>query len=286
MECSEETRLDKRDDALPHNWLAVVAVVWAGQAASVFSTCAASFAAVWYITETTASPVWLSFASAASLLPVALLSPLGGVVADRFSRKRVMVVADGCAGLFSLVLATAVAVGYESPALMLVLLAARAAAQSFHGPALSAAMPQLVPERHLVRINSMDQGITSLSSIAGPVLGMLLYATVGLQGVMLLDAACAALACLCLLAARMPAPSRDVAGGGSVVADLREGAAFVFHDAPLRGLMILVMVTMLLFMPASSLSPLMVYQHFGGNGWQASIVEAAFGIGLLVGRPS
>lgn len=73
---------------LPDGWLASVIVIWCGQAASVFSTCAASFAAIWYITETTSSPVWLSLASAASLLPVALLGPLGGVAADRFDRKR------------------------------------------------------------------------------------------------------------------------------------------------------------------------------------------------------
>lgn len=47
--------------------------------------------------------------------------------------------------------------------------------------------------------------------------------------------------------------------------------------------MLLVMGAMLLFMPASSLSPLMVYEWFGGNGWSASVVEAVFGVGLLVG---
>lgn len=47
--------------------------------------------------------------------------------------------------------------------------------------------------------------------------------------------------------------------------------------------MVLVMLTMLLLMPASSLSPLMTYQHFDGTGWHASLVEAVFGIGLLAG---
>ena len=55
------------------------------------------------------------------------------------------------------------------------------------------------------------------------------------------------------------------------------------RDAGLRNLMLLVMATMLLFMPAGSLTPLMTYQHFGGDGWQASIVEATFGAGLLAG---
>ena len=122
------------------------------QAVSVFATCAASFAAIWFVTETTSSPVWLSLASAASLLPVALLSPLGGVAADRLNRKKVMIIADGTAGLFSLVLAICAVIGIVNVPLMLALLAVRASAQAFHGPALTAAMPRLVPADQLVRI--------------------------------------------------------------------------------------------------------------------------------------
>lgn len=274
--------LDSTGAPLPKNWLGRIVIIWTGQAASVFATCAASFAAIWFITETTSSAVWLSLAAASSLLPAALLSPFGGVIADRFDRKRVMIVADGAAGFFSLVLAVVAIVGLIDPAIMLVLLAVRGAAQAFHGPALTALIPRLVPESQLVRINSLDQSITSLSSIAGPVLGIFLYTIIGFHGVMIFDAACAAFACLCLAFVRV-AHNATTEKGASVLTDLKEGALFIMHDKGLFRLMILVMVTMLLFMPASSLSPLMTYDHFGGDGYQASIVEAAFGIGLLVG---
>ena len=269
--------------ALSRNWVATVAVIWCGQAASVLATCAASFAALWYITESTASPLWLSLASAAALLPAALLSPLGGVAADRFKRKYIMIIADGAAGALSLAFALVIFAGQASILLMLLILVARASAQVFHSPAFSALRPSLVPERHLVRINSMDQAITSLSSIAGPALGILLYNLVGLGGVMVLDAACAAFACLCLGIARVSPQATGTAASSTVLGDLREGITVIMRDAGLRNLMLLVMATMLLFMPAGSLTPLMTYQHFGGDGWQASIAEATFGAGLLVG---
>lgn len=278
------TELNASGNPLSPRWISIVVIIWCGQALSVFATCAASFAAIWFITETTASPIWLSLASAASLLPVALLSPLGGVVADRFNRKHVMILADGYAGLFSLVLALVIIVGYLSVPLMLLLLTVRASSQAFHGPALSALMPHLVPERHLIRINSMDQAIVSLSSIAGPVLGIFLYTLIGLQGVMILDALCAAFACICLAKAPLSdaVPTRTQTQQ-SVRADLKEGTLFLMNDKGLKNLMFLIMITMLLFMPASSLSPLMTYDHFGGDGWAASFIEATFGIGLLVG---
>lgn len=276
--------LDSLGNPLPNRWLARVVVIWCGQAASVISTCAASFAAIWFITETTSSAVWLSLASAASLLPVALLSPFGGVVADRANRKRVMVAADGLAGIFSLAIALAAAAGALGAPLILALLSVRAAAQAFHSPAMAAVMPRLVPADQLVRINTLDQALVSLAGIVGPPLGILLYSAMGLSGVMLLDAACAGLACACLAAVRIPAHEVSAATRDQgALASLRDGAAFLLRDRGLRGLMLLVMVTMLLFMPASSLSPLLTYQHFGGDGYLASAVEAVFGVGVLAG---
>lgn len=268
---------------LPRNWISVIAIIWCGQALSIFATVAASFAAMWYITETTSSAIWLSLASMAALLPVALLSPFGGVAADRYNRKHVIILADGSAGIFSLVLALVIMSGHLSVPLMLLLLAVRTGGQAFHGPAMSALMPHLVPERHLIRINSMDQTITSLSSIIGPALGILLYTFIGLQGVMLLDAACAALACCCLGAVRITLNSPHASERKSVLQEMKEGCHFILRDKGLRNLMLLVMFTMLLFMPVASLDPLMTYEHFKGDGFQASLVEAVFGVGLLVG---
>ena len=268
---------------LPRNWISVIAIIWCGQALSIFATVAASFAAMWYITETTSSAIWLSLASMAALLPVALLSPFGGVAADRYNRKHVIILADGSAGIFSLVLALVIMSGHLSVPLMLLLLAVRTGGQAFHGPAMSALMPHLVPERHLIRINSMDQTITSLSTIIGPALGILLYTFIGLQGVMFLDAACAALACCCLGAVRITLNSPHASEQESVLQEMKEGCHFILRDKGLRNLMLLVMFTMLLFMPVSSLDPLMTYEHFKGDGFQASLVEAVFGIGLLIG---
>lgn len=277
------TEVNAAGNPLPSSWITTIAVIWCGQAISIFATVAASFAAIWYITENTSSAVWLSLASMAALLPVALLSPFGGVAADRYNRKHLVILADGSAGFFSLVLALVVMSGHLSVPLMLLLLAVRTGGQAFHGPAMTALMPHLVPKRHLMRINSMDQSITSLSTIVGPALGILLYTYVGLHGVMLLDAVCAAIACLCLATVKVKANTSPSNDHGSVFAELKEGATFIYKDKGLRSLMLLIMFTMLLFMPVASLDPLMVYEHFKGDGFQASLVEAVFGIGLLIG---
>lgn len=269
-----------------HGWVCRVAVIWTGQALSVLSTVAASFAAIWYITTQTGSPLVLSLAGIATLLPVGLLSPLGGVAADRFDRKRLMMLADGAAGLCSLALAATVFLNGASVPLLLTLLALRAAAQAFHSPALAAAMPQLVPQEQVMRVNALDQSVTSLASIAGPALGILLYNLLGFAAVLLLDAACAGIACLCLSLVSFPAAARSeqtAPGVRGVLLDLRGGVRLVFCDRSLRTLMLLVTASMLLFMPLAVLSPMMTYEVFKGDGYQASLVEAVYGIALLAG---
>ena len=183
---------------LPHNWKGTIALIWSGQAASILATCAATFAALWYITTTENSALLLAAAGVAALLPTALLSPFGGVIADRFNRKYVMIAADGIAGAFSLVLALLMLAGLLSTWLLLLLLTVRSAAQAFHGTSLMALMPELVPERDMVRINTLDQSLTSASAIVGPVLGIALYTMLGFVAVLVMYAICAALACVCL----------------------------------------------------------------------------------------
>lgn len=268
---------------LPIHWKRTIAVIWIGQALSVLATCAATFAIIWYVTTMENSALALSAVGIAALLPTALLSPLGGVAADRLNKRRLMIAADGTAGLFSLFMALLSMAGTLSLGLLLGLLVVRSAAQAFHGPALMALMPELVPERDMVRINTLDQTLSSLSAIGGPALGMLLYTLWGFAAVLVMDATCAAVACLCLAVARLPYVRSIGAEQRGIVADLREGFGAIAGDPGILALLLMTMAAMLLFMPLGTLSPLLTYDWFGGDGFAASIVEAAGGIGLLVG---
>lgn len=268
---------------LPKRWLAVIATIWIGQAVSMITSYAAGYAVVWYITETTGSALMLSAAAICAYLPQGLLSPFGGVIADKHNRKTVMIVADLGVGLVSLGLGVAILLGQVSFALLMILVIVRSIGQAFHGPAMMAAMPLLVPERHLLRINTLDQLLMSVASIGAPAFGIFLYTTLGFHTVMFLDffGALAAVAGLAL--AKIPTVIDKTAEDQHVLANLRDGWRAV---AKTRGLVVLiggVTVGMMIFGPLSAMCPLMTFNHFGGNGYDASIVEAAFGIGMLAG---
>ena len=84
---TQERVLNANNRPLPATWKQTIALIWIGQAASILATCAATFAALWYITTSENSATMLAAGGIAALLPTALLSPLGGVVADKYNRK-------------------------------------------------------------------------------------------------------------------------------------------------------------------------------------------------------
>jgi DHA3 family macrolide efflux protein-like MFS transporter len=268
---------------VPANWKAVLTVIWTGQAFSIVTSYAAGYAAIWYITETTGSPMMLSLAAMVSILPTGLFSPFGGVLADRFNRRSIMLVSDGAVGLLSALLGLIIWRGQISLPLIMVVIAIRGVAQAFHGPALTAAMPLLAPQRHLLRINSLNQMLWSLAGIGAPALGIFLYSTIGFHSVMFLDAAGAVLACAGLALARIPTVRDHDLTGRHVWRDLGEGVKVIRSNGGLARLMLICTLGMVLFSPIGSLLPLMTYDHFSGDGYKASLIEAVFGAAMLIG---
>lgn len=268
---------------LQKNWLSVIAVIWIGQAVSMVTSYAAGYAVVWYVTESTGSALMLSLMTIAVMLPVGLISPFGGIVADKHNRKTIMIIADGAIGVISLVAGILILLGDVSLVLLMVVCVARAVGQSFHSPAMMATMPMLVPDKHLLRINTLDQLLASIASIGAPAFGIFLYTTLGFSAVMFLDFAGACAAILGLVFAKIPTVVDASAEKQHVLANLRDGWRAV---AKTRGVVLLwamVTIGMMIFSPLSAVFPLMTYDHFGGNGYMASLVEAAFGVGMLVG---
>lgn len=270
---------------LPKRWLAIIATIWAGQAVSMVTSYAAGYAAVWYVTETTGSALMLSLMSICAYLPTGLLSPFGGILADRFNRKTVMIAADLGVGIVSLGLGFAILAGGGQVSLPLIgaLVLARSVGQAFHSPAMMSAMPLLVPERHLMRINTLDQLLLSIVAIGAPAFGIFLYTTIGFHAVMFLDFVGALAACAGLALAKIPTVRDESAQEQHVIANLRDGWHAITAN---RGLVLLiggVTLGMIVFAPLASVYPLMTFDYFGGDGYDASLAEAVWGIGMIVG---
>ena len=267
-------------------WKGRFFTIWTGQQLSIVGSRAAQFALVWWLTTTTGSATVLASATLVAMIPQIVLGPFVGALIDRWNRRAVMIVSDSFIALISLWLAYLFWSGAMEVWHIYVVMLTRSFGGAFHWPAMAASTTLMVPEKHYTRIAGLNQTIHGLLSIVGPPLGALLMSLMPLHGVMMVDVATAAFAVAPLLFLFVPQPAREhveAVKARSFLANAREGLRFVFGWPGLIALLIGASVLKIALIPAFSLSPLLVYDHFGGGAPELSLFDAMAGVGILVG---
>jgi DHA3 family macrolide efflux protein-like MFS transporter len=265
------------------NWKKVFAIIWTGQFLSILSSTIVNFAIILWISIETDSAEMLAFAAIAGMLPQALIGPVSGILVDRWSRKRVMILADSFIAFCTFILAVLFWLGIAEMWHIFILLALRSFGSAFHTPAMQASVPLLAPETQLARIAGINQMIYSVGNIAGPALGALFISIWKLEYVLLLDVAGAFFACTALLFVHIPNPAKHAEKVKNMVHEMKEGIMAVLNVHGLGWVFLFSILVMFFIMPVSVLFPLITLDHFEGNAFQVSLIEAVWGAGTLSG---
>lgn len=269
------------------SWKRPFYTLWTGQAFSILTSAIVSWAIIFYLTYQTGSGAVLSISSLMSFLPQALLGPIAGPVVDRLPRKFVLIGADGCVALSTLVLVIAAQMHTMSLPLIYAMLFLRAAFGAFHTPTISAVTPQLVPADNLMEVGGYTQAIQSMGYIAGTVGAAMLYPIWPFELILALDVLGAAIAIMGVIVVPIPPVAHAKAGTlpkpSEIVQENLESWR-VFKSVPgFPTLMLAGFVFMAAFSPLIALYPLMTMQYFGGTEFMTSLVELAFAGGLTLG---
>ncbi len=257
--------------------------IWSGQALSLIGSALTQFVLLWWITLNTGSTGALATAGAMALLPQALLGPLGGTLADRFSRRKIMIITDTVSALCMLVLVWLFQSGAVQLWHLYTMMFIRSSMQAFQMPASAASTAMLVPPEWLGRVAGLNQMLQGVMTIAAAPLGALLLAFLPFQGALLIDVATALLGIVPLLLLAIPQPRRGEAQQASLWADFVSGARVVLHNRGLLLLYVLVTLVVLTIMPTFTLTPLLVKEHFGGGVNEVAFMEGLAGIGIILG---
>jgi DHA3 family macrolide efflux protein-like MFS transporter len=266
------------------NWKKTFAIIWSGQLFSTLSSAIVGYAVVFWLSLQTGSAQVLAYAMIATLLPQLVLGLFTGVYIDRWNRKLTMIFADSFIALCTAILCILFYIGKVEVWQIYLLLAMRSAGSAFHTPAMQASVPLLAPESELMRIAGINQVIYSISNIAGPALAALLINFMDMTHILSLDIIGAAIACTCLLFVTIPNPLKlKNKGEENLIAEIKEGLQAIFHKRGLAWLFGFDVFALFFIIPISALYPLMTLNHFGGNTYQMSLVESAWGVGMLLG---
>ena len=239
-----------------------------GQVSSLVGNYTLKFALSMYVLEQTGSASLFAGLMAAAMLPTILLTPFGGILADRADRRAIMVALDSLSGLSVLLAALAFPGRGQGIGVIGALLVALSVLSAFESPTVQACVPQMLTGENVLRGNAMVSQVASLTALVTPFLGSLFYTAVGLRPVLYTTVGCffltALLECFIRLPRRQPGPRSRLAD--VVRDDFALTLRFMRQEQPatLRMLVLAALVNLL------------ITNHYGA-------AESAMGVAAVLG---
>lgn len=257
-----------------------------GQVSSLTGNYTLKFALSMYVLEQTGSASIFAGMLSAALLPTVLLSPFGGILADRANRKHIMVALDALSGLSVLAAGLLLPLGRELWVIgaLLVLLSVLAA---FESPTVQACVPQMVSPQNLVQGNAVVGQVSAVTSLVTPFLGSLFYTAFGIGPVFAAAVACFWLTALleCMIHLEYQKPPRTAGIGAIVREDLALSAHFLRREQPdiLKLLLLAALAGMFVSGTAVVGFPYLVRMVLGLSATYYGAAESAMGAAAILG---
>jgi MFS family permease len=218
---------------------------------------------------------------ASSAVPVVLLSPLAGVVADRFPRRRVLFITNSVEVLAALALAILTSTHRIALWEIFIIAGIRSTGQSFDAPARQSWVPLLVPREYLGNAIGLNSVAFNAPSVLGPPIAGILISTIGTATAFYLNAVLTFGVVLALAFMKAPPPSSTA--HEDVFASIAAGVKFLVTHPVLRSILLLLLVTCLLARPYAQLLPAYAEHVVHVDAKGLGFMLAASGAGAIVG---
>jgi MFS family permease len=253
-----------------------------GQAISFTGTWMQKLALAWLVLELTGSGAWLGATMALQQLPTLLLAPWGGVLADRFSKRLIMVWMAGAAMVPAVLLGVLTMTGSTNVYIVLGIAFLAGLVDAFDKPARQSFPSEMVDSPRLANAVMLNSIVQDTGRVVGPSIGGVLIAVAGLPPTFFINAASflPAIATLLLMRpAELAAPPRQSRGKGQ----LRAGLSYVRANPQLLGPLALLACLGVVALNFQVLIPLLGYDTFSGDARTVGYLLGAIGVGSVVG---
>lgn len=258
---------------------------FAGQLVSLIGTWMQMVAQAWLIYRLTGSAALLGLSGFASQIPVFLLAPLGGVIADRANRHQVIVVTQIAMMVLALILAALTLSGRIEVWHIFAIGALLGVANAFDIPARQAFVVEMVGREDLVNAIALNSSMVNAARVAGPAVAGVVVAAVGEGWCFLLNGLSYVAVIGALLGMRL-GEWRRVEVSATAWESIVEGFVYAWRTAPVRALLLLLGLVSLMGMPYAVLMPVFADQILGGDANAYGFLMSASGVGALAGAAS
>lgn len=270
---------------MKNKWKKDIVLFLLSQTLSLFGSSLVQYSIMWYITLNTKSGVMMTISIICGFMPTFFLSPFAGVWADRYNRKKLIMLSDSFIAATTLLMAILFLMGYDSIGLLFVMSAFRAIGSGIQTPAIGAFIPQIVPEDKLTKVNGINGSIQAMVMFISPMLSGVLLTMATIEAIFFIDVVTAAIAVLVLLFF-LKVPAHAKAQNPQKVSyfkDMHEGIVYIGDHTYVKEFFIFCAFFFFLAAPVAFLTPLQVTRSFGSDVWRLTAVEITFSLGMMLG---
>lgn len=252
---------------------------WIGAFVSNVGTWMETVALGYYVADTTGRATWSALLAVGSFGPIALLGPLGGVVADRFSRRTVMIATTSVSAVLALVLALGVGQGWAGPGAITLLALGTGCMNAIGFPSFQASVPELVPAEEVVAATGLFAVQWNLGRVVGPVFAAVVIAIGGIQWALVANAA--SFGAVIVAVALVAEPPRQRPPRQALLASIAEWFRYGAREPGLRSMYLVFIATLLIASPFIAFVPQIATQVLDGDERTTSVLYVAQGIGAV-----
>lgn len=229
-------------------------LLWIGQSISKLGDQFHGIAAMWYVYMLTGSSLKMGITLVCSTVPSLIFSPLAGILADKCSRKKIIILSNLISGALVLMLYILIFTHNISIVLIYVLTALITISTTFFSPSIAATIPSIVEKDTLIEANSFSQLSSGICGVLGPVLAGIIIAILGVPLLFLLDSISFFIAASFEMLIYIPKPIAKDSAKTKLSTDLKEGFLYAIKNKKLLHFIIVGGVIINFF-----LAPLSIY---------------------------
>ena len=178
--------------------------LYSGQLFSLLGSSITQFVIIWWITVLTESPIILSIASFVYILPMTMAMPIAGVIADRYSRKKILITVDSLQAFVTLFIILMFNLEIAQPTMIIVLNGLLGIFQGFHMPTVSAVVPTMVPKEKLSRVNGASFLTSGFIQTIAPLIAAMLLSILPIKAILWIDPITFIIALIPLILIKIP----------------------------------------------------------------------------------
>jgi len=267
-------------------------LLWQGQFVSKLGTQVYTIVIILWLMDVTNSASIIGLFGMVAGIPIVLLSAFGGAVADRFPRKKIIVFCDTINGFAILTLAALMLLNPDKSQILIISLflitIVASSVNAFFGPAISASIPDIVPEKMVAGANTMGSFSEKISVFIGQGLGGILYQTIGAPLIVLFDGISYLVSAFSEsfihIPQKIPEKTKEFSSYFQTFKDdIKEGFKYINKNKGLKRLLLISVVLSFFSMPVIVLLPFYVNLHLMAPKEWYGFLMAIFGVGAFLG---